>query len=42
MLVAAFDHATAGQLKTVKEGWVMKVYREVVILPTDMVEIQLN
>ncbi|KAL5497160.1 hypothetical protein EMCRGX_G013584 [Ephydatia muelleri] len=37
MLVAAFDDATAGQLKTVKEGWVMKVYKEVVIPPTDMV-----
>ena len=42
MLVAAFDDATAGQLKTVKEGWVIKVYKEVVIPPTNMVEIQLN
>ncbi|KAL5502703.1 hypothetical protein EMCRGX_G009518 [Ephydatia muelleri] len=39
MLVAGFDHATAGQLKIVKDGWVMKVSKEVVIPPTDMVEV---
>ena len=25
MLVAGFDHATAGQLKMMKEGWIMKM-----------------